>query len=92
MRFDLDVKALVAVGSLPHGGLSPLFKHEALIMTPVELRQQGLEALVGYVGMVRFLQQFDAGSGDYAKERHQWQNELTVADIMALIKERHKQT
>jgi hypothetical protein len=66
-----------------------------VIMTPVELRRQGLEALtkaLGYVEMVRFLQQFDAGSGDYAKERHQWQDELTVADIMALIKERRKQT
>jgi hypothetical protein len=72
-----------------------LFKQEALIMTPVELRRQGLEALtkaLGYVGMVRFLQQFDAGSGDYTQERHQWQDELTVADIMAQIKERRKQT
>jgi hypothetical protein len=64
-------------------------------MTPVELRRQGLEALtkaLGYVGMVRFLQQFDAGSGDYTQERHQWQDELTVADIMVQIKERRKQT
>jgi hypothetical protein len=64
-------------------------------MTPVELRRQGLEALtkaLGYVGMVRFLQQFDEGSGDYTQERHQWQDELTVADIMAQIKERRKQT
>jgi hypothetical protein len=72
-----------------------LFKQEALIMTPVELRRQGLEALtkaLGYVGMVRFLQQFDEGSGDYTQERHQWQDELTVADIMAQIKEHRKQT
>jgi hypothetical protein len=64
-------------------------------MTPVELRRQGLEALtkaLGYVGMVRFLQQFDEGSGDYTQERHQWQDELTVADIMVQIKERRKQT
>jgi hypothetical protein len=64
-------------------------------MTPIELRRQGLEALtkaLGYVGMVRFLQQFDAGSGDYTQERHQWQDDLTVADIMAQIKERRKQT
>lgn len=64
-------------------------------MTPVELRRQGLEALtkaLGYVGMVRFLQQFDAGSSDYTQERHQWQDELTITDIMTLIKERRKQT
>ena len=63
-------------------------------MTPMELRQQGLAALrkeLGYVGMVRFLHQFDAGSGDYTKERHQWQDGLTVADIMAQIKERRSQ-
>ncbi|MBD2578950.1 hypothetical protein [Oscillatoria sp. FACHB-1406] len=60
-------------------------------MTPMELRRQGLAALrkeLGYVGMVRFLHQFDTGSGDYTKERHQWQDGLTVADIMAQMKER----
>jgi len=43
-------------------------------MTPIELRRQGLEALIktlGYTGMVRFLQQFDGGSSDYTKDRHQ---------------------
>ncbi len=63
-------------------------------MTPVELRRQGLAAVckeLGYVGMVRFLQQFDAGSGDYTKERHQWQDELTVADILKQIEERRNQ-
>lgn len=63
-------------------------------MTPMELRRQGLAALrkeLGYVGMVRFLNQTDAGSGDYTKERHQWQERLTVADIVAQIKERRKQ-
>lgn len=63
-------------------------------MTPMELRRQGLAALrkeLGYVGMVRFLNQTDAGSGDYTKERHQWQDGLTVADIVAQIKERRKQ-
>lgn len=64
-------------------------------MTPMELRRQGLAALykeLGYVGMVRFLSQFDAGSGDYTKERHQWQDGQTVADIVAQIKERRSQS
>ncbi|MCY7321378.1 MAG: hypothetical protein LH660_06145 [Phormidesmis sp. CAN_BIN36] len=63
-------------------------------MTPMELRRQGLAALckeLGYVGMVRFLSQFDAGSGDYTKERHQWQDGLTVADLVTQIKERRNQ-
>jgi len=60
-------------------------------MNPIELRRQGLEALtktLGYTGMVQFLQQFDAGSGDYTKERHQWQDQLSVAEITAQIKQR----
>jgi len=63
-------------------------------MTPIELRRQGLEALnkkLGYTGMVRFLQQFDGGSGDYTKDRHQWQDQLTVAEITAQIKQRRNQ-
>lgn len=44
-------------------------------MTPNELRQAGLDVLVrelGPVGMVRFIQQFERGKGDYTRERHQW--------------------
>lgn len=41
--------------------------------TMEEIRTRGLKALVeelGPVGMVRFLQQFEVGSGDYSKERY----------------------
>ena len=31
-----------------------------------------LATVLGPVGMVRFLQQFETGSGDYTAERHQW--------------------
>lgn len=37
-----------------------------------EIRRRGLDALareLGPVGMVRFLQQFETGSGDYTAER-----------------------
>lgn len=40
-----------------------------------EIRQQGIDALtreLGTVGMIRFLQQFETGKGDYTAERHQW--------------------
>lgn len=63
-------------------------------MTPIELRRQGLAALhkeLGYVGMVRFLNQFEAGSGDYTKDRHQWQDGLAVTDIVTQIKEHRNQ-
>jgi hypothetical protein len=42
--------------------------------TMEDIRRQGLEALareLGPVGMVRFLQLFENGSGDYVKERHE---------------------
>ncbi|ELR99613.1 hypothetical protein [Gloeocapsa sp. PCC 73106] len=60
-------------------------------MTPVELTRKGFKALVdalGYVDAVRFIRQFDSGSGDYTQERHQWLDSLTMDDILADIKKR----
>ncbi len=55
-------------------------------ITPLsEIRQLGLEALMerlGPVGMIRFLQQFETGSGDYTAERESW---LTETDLDTLI-------
>jgi hypothetical protein len=54
--------------------------------TPLsEIRQIGLEALMerlGPVGMIRFLQQFETGSGDYTAERDTW---LTETDLDTLV-------
>jgi hypothetical protein len=44
-------------------------------MSLEELRQRGIGALakeLGPVGMARFLQQFEMGSGDYSTDRDQW--------------------
>jgi hypothetical protein len=57
-------------------------------MNPVEIRKKGLDALnnaLGPIGMVRFLQQFESGSGDYTKERDQWLNDLTLDSIVEEI-------
>lgn len=46
-----------------------------------QIRSAGLDALareLGTVGMVRFLQQFESGHGDYAVERHDWLGNSTV--------------
>jgi hypothetical protein len=54
-----------------------------------EIRQRGLEALVrelGKSGMIRFMQQFDSGSGDYARERHAWVDATSLDDIRAAAK------
>jgi hypothetical protein len=50
-------------------------------MTPDQLRKEGFKALerhLGPDGMIRFLQQFETGSGDYTKERHRWLKEPSV--------------
>jgi len=49
-----------------------------------EIRREGLEALrerLGRAGMIRFMQQFENGSGDYAQERHQWVDETTLDEL-----------
>ena len=56
-------------------------------MTPEQIRRAGLQALrerLGRAGMIRFLQQFDAGRGDYARERHEWVDQTTLDDLKAL--------
>ncbi|MDF2439946.1 MAG: hypothetical protein JWN98_930 [Abditibacteriota bacterium] len=59
-----------------------------------EIRRNGLDALaqaLGPLGMVRFLQQFETGRGDYTQERHQWlsQNSVrTITQCKATIKTR----
>jgi hypothetical protein len=59
-------------------------------MTLDEIRRKGLEALaarLGPDGMVRFLQQFETGSGDYTKERRQWLKEASVEELAGKITE-----
>lgn len=59
-------------------------------MTLSEVRKVGLEALVqalGQIGMLRFLQQFEVGRGDYTKERDQWLSKMSIQDIAKAIEE-----
>ena len=58
-------------------------------MTSIELYRKGFKALVdalGYADAVRFIRQFDNGSGDYTQERHQWLDSLTMDEVLADIK------
>ena len=53
-------------------------------MTPIELNYKGFQALVvalGYVDAIRFLKQFDQGSGDYTQDRDRWLDSLTLDEI-----------
>lgn len=57
-------------------------------MTPEQIRTAGIRALVqalGPIGMVRFLQQFNLGYGNYTKEREKWLGHLTVEQIVTEI-------
>lgn len=64
-------------------------------LTLNEIHQIGLAALareLGPVGMVRFLQMFETGYGNYAEERALWLKEQSVEEIAKRIKERRIQT
>lgn len=59
----------------------------------LKIRKIGLDILakgLGYLGMVRFLQQFETGSGDYTKERKNWLKNMKVKDIISEIKRKRK--
>ena len=56
-------------------------------LTLEEIRVKGLKALrqeLGRVGMIRFLQHFETGKGDYAKERHAWVDDTSLEDLCSL--------
>lgn len=60
-------------------------------MTLERIRRDGLEALrgkLGKAGMIRFLQQFESGEGDYASERHAWVDSATLDEIRRVSAER----
>jgi len=62
-------------------------------MTLEQIRQVGLEALtreLGPVGMVRFLQQFQSGSGDYSKDRHRWLGDEDLQTVVERIRRRRQ--
>ena len=63
----------------------------AQAMTPQQIREAGMEILsreLGVVGMIRFMQQFEMGKGDYSKDRHQWLDQYGVDDIAKMMSEK----
>jgi hypothetical protein len=60
---------------------------------PVILRKLGLEALcksLGPLGMVRFLQQYETGTGDYTKERDFWLKDFDIESIAIELRHRRR--
>ena len=63
------------------------------MLTLDQIRRVGNAALardLGPVGMIRFLQQFETGSGDYTQDRHQWLDPLDLETVIAQIRQRQK--
>lgn len=53
--------------------------------TEQEIQQLGLEALhkgLGISDFIRFMQQFNKGSGNYAKDRQEWQKQYSVNQLI----------
>ena len=62
-------------------------------MTAIELQRKGFKALVDALGTVdamRFIHQYDSGSGDYTKERHQWLDQLTIDDFPNYVRQKRQ--
>ncbi len=62
-------------------------------MSLEQIRIAGMEALareLGIVGMVRFLQQFETGHGDYSKDRHEWLDNQDMDTVVKRIREKRE--
>jgi hypothetical protein len=62
-----------------------------LTMSPAGIRKAGLEAVakkLGPLGMVRFLQQFETGWGDYTKEHDQWLKDMDIQEAITEIRKK----
>jgi len=64
-------------------------------MTLEQIRLTGLRVLsrdLGAVGLVRFLQQYETGDGDYTAERRDWIGERAVQEIAQDIERGRRST
>ena len=62
-------------------------------MTWEQIRVSGLAALtreLGVVGMIRFLQQFETGHGDYTRDRFNWLPDTDVATLAQMMRRARK--
>jgi len=57
------------------------------------IRQTSLEVLnreLGLIAMIRFLQQYQSGEGDYTKERTQWLDQISLEEILKQVNKRRE--
>ena len=58
------------------------------LSNPIEIMDVGIKALqkaLGSVGMVKFMQQYDMGYGDYTKEKQE-QPDISLDEVDMLLK------
>jgi hypothetical protein len=63
-------------------------------LTDEQIRLRGLEVLyreLGPAGLIRFLQQFESGEGDYSVERHKWLEAYSLEDLLNDLKRKQSQ-
>lgn len=61
-----------------------------MMKTQYEIIKQGYDALINSLGVtdtIRFIQYFSPGKGDYTKERHQWLDKKTLAEVKVEMKQ-----
>jgi len=57
-----------------------------------DLAMDALLKALGPVDMIRFLRQYEHGSGDYTKDRHQWLNDVPFDEFAAEVLRIQKET
>ena len=58
----------------------------------IEVQRKGYQILakeLGVVDFIRFIQEFEKGSGNYTENRHEWQDRYSVEDILREIKNKN---
>jgi len=58
----------------------------------IEVQRKGYQILakeLGVVDFIRFIQEFEKGSGNYTEDRHEWQDAYSVEDILKEIKNKN---
>jgi len=69
------------------------FENTKMRKTPKQIRVAGLAALkreLGSAGMIRFLQQFERGSGDWSVQRRQWVDRISLGDLRKAARGKNK--
>lgn len=62
-------------------------------LSPNEIRKKGLEALfesLGPSGMLKFLEQYETGAGNYTEDRKKWLKDQDIDSIVEDLEKRRK--